>query len=154
MNRRDSTYPSRVDPWVAVLLVLTAAVSLVAVWALLSAVDRIGIVVGGLTLAVLLGTALVVYPVSYTIGERELVIRSGVWRIRVPLDSIIRVQPSRTLLASPALSLDRLAIEYHTDRFSRPTVYISPVRRDEFADRLADAAGLQRRGKAWVRSDA
>jgi len=52
------------------------------------------------------------YPVSYTITPSELLIRSGLTRYCITLSSIEAVQPTRNPLSSPALSLDRLQIDY------------------------------------------
>jgi hypothetical protein len=103
----------------------------------------------GLLLLLLLGGgAALLVPVRYSIGSRELIIRSGVLTQKIPLEQIRRVYPSRSLLASAAWSMDRLAIEC---RYS-PTVYISPRHHEVFLDALAAAAGLARRGKELVRS--
>jgi hypothetical protein len=85
----------------------------------------------------------VVVPVRYHITGRELVVRSGVWKIRVPLRSILRVAPSPSVLSNPALSRDRLAVQYQKSRFSRPEILISPVRQDGFLRELGAAAGLE-----------
>jgi hypothetical protein len=112
-----------------------------------------GRVVAALTLLILGGVGAIVFPVRYRITNDELVVHSGVWTIRVPLHTIERVAPSRSVLSSPALSLDRIAVQYRKSRFSRPEILISPVRRHEFLEELAGAAGLEARDDAWVRPE-
>lgn len=146
---RRSEYPSAVDAWVVVLLAGTLGVCLFAAYAMI----RSGSVVGSVSLLLLLvGVGLILMPVRYTIAPDELVIRSGVWKIRIPLRTIRRAYPSSSLLASPALSLERLAIEYGSGPQPRSTMYMSPAGRDAFLDDLAAAARLERRGDELVRS--
>ena len=52
----------------------------------------------------------------YVIGEGMLLIRSGPFRWRIPLNQIRQIVPARNALSSPALSLDRLRIEYDAGR--------------------------------------
>lgn len=58
----------------------------------------------------------------YIVSEDELLIRSGPFRWRIPLQEITSVEPSRSLLSSPALSIDRLKIRYKNNRM----VLVSP----------------------------
>lgn len=48
----------------------------------------------------------------YQIDGHTLVIRSSVFSWRVPIGEIRSITPTRSALSSPALSLDRLRIEY------------------------------------------
>jgi hypothetical protein len=48
----------------------------------------------------------------YRIDGHTLVIRSSVFSWRVPIGEIRSITPTRSALSSPALSLDRLRIEY------------------------------------------
>lgn len=52
------------------------------------------------------------WSTDYTFLGSDLHIRSGPFRWRVPLTSVRAVTPTRNPLSSPALSLDRLRIEY------------------------------------------
>lgn len=49
---------------------------------------------------------------AYEVGPTDLVIRAGPLRESVPIASIRRIAPSRSLLASPALSLRRMELTY------------------------------------------
>jgi len=50
-------------------------------------------------------------------------------RWRIPAREITRITPTRSLTSSPALSLDRLRIEYDG---GRQAVLVSPVDQDAF----------------------
>ena len=76
------------------------------------------------------------YPVSYEISPPDLLIRSGVTRFRIPLSSIESVQPSRNPYSSPALSLDRLKIDYKK-KGKLCFILISPENKKGFLNELA-----------------
>src|SRR5690606_1532665 len=68
----------------------------------------------------------------YTLDARYLHVRSGPFKWRVPLRDIRAVRPTRSPLSSPALSLDRLRIE-----FGRAgSIMISPGDKDRFLTEL------------------
>ncbi len=140
-------FRSRVDWWLAVLLVALPVIGLVAAIALQLSGDG-GAFVGWLSL---LGIGLlylgVVWPVVYEMGPDALVIRFGLVRSRVPYRDMRGVAPTRSPLAAPALSMDRLAI----DTGGRMGAIISPDDRDGFLDALeARAPHLVREGDRLV----
>ena len=114
MTEATDTFPSKVDAWLAALLPASALLVLAAVvtaWprqagiahvALLVAVLAIG---AGLPLWVLAAT-------GYRVDRDALAIRSGPFRWRIALADIRAVEPARSWLSSPALSLDRLRIRH------------------------------------------
>jgi ATP/ADP translocase len=53
------------------------------------------------------------FGTCYRIDDQQLVVRSGPFVYRVPLESISSVKPTRNPFSSPALSLDRLAVRYN-----------------------------------------
>ena len=50
----------------------------------------------------------------YIVEAPALIIRSSIFQWRVPINEIRAVTPTRSPLSSPALSLDRLRIDYGT----------------------------------------
>jgi Bacterial PH domain len=90
--------------------------------------------------AVLVGimgaVAILSYPLHYYVSDRELVVRSGIQRWRIPLANIVGVQPRLNFIASPALSLDRLEIEYEENGTAQ-SILISPKNQDDFLYDLA-----------------
>lgn len=140
-----SWYPSKVDLWLAVLL-LAMPIAVVVAWIMAltsgSSDDLIAAVVASVLVVVILFG--LVYPMRYGLDDKHLIVRFGLVRTRIPLADITNVEPTRNPLASPALSLDRLSI------VSGPgltgTVMISPSDREKFLDELASKAGLKRVG--------
>jgi hypothetical protein len=63
----------------------------------------------------------------YVIDGDTLTIRSSFIRWRVPIRDIRSITPTRSAISSPALSLDRLRIDY-----GRKSILISPEDRERF----------------------
>lgn len=127
-------YRSKIDWWVGALIVAVPAISLVTAILLQLSGDTGAAIVGWLTLAGIgVLYALVVWPIEYVLEANDLVVRFGVMRSRIPYRSIRGVSPTRSVLASPALSMDRLAI----DTGGKLAPMISPADRDGFLAELA-----------------
>jgi hypothetical protein len=128
----DSVYRSKIDQW---LFMVFAVASLVAVgvcvplllygswveWLLAAITMAIGI---GLPWWIMLSTV-------YTVTTGFLDIRSGPFHWQVPLRQIHGISRTQSALSSPALSLERLKIDYSDSR----SIMISPEDRERF---LAD----------------
>lgn len=121
-------FRSKVDTWL--LVVLVAAVLMCAA----SAFGLRGARSADLWFAVptlLVGAGLPIWlllSTHYTIDETDLRVRSGPFTWRVPLAEITSVTPTHNPLSSPALSLDRLRIEYGRGR----ALMISPQDKEGF----------------------
>jgi len=103
----------------------------------------------GLSVIVVALVLSLVYGISYTLRDEELLIRCGPFRQRIPLAKIDRVRPSRNPLSSPAASLDRLSIKWNEER---KHVLISPVDKMEFMNAIdRRCAHLARVGDELVR---
>lgn len=116
---------SKIDRWLVIVMVAALAISLIAIapavyqglwWVIIPLAGTFGFV-----LWVMLGTC-------YEIEGNRLLVRSGPFRWRVPIDEIEEMTPTRNPLSSPALSLDRLRIKYSGGR----SVMISPEDKDRF----------------------
>jgi hypothetical protein len=99
---------------------------------------------------------LVAWPMDYDLdargadGEPQMLIRSGLFRFRVPIEGIRSVKRTSNPLSSPAWSLDRLWIDYVKGK-SRTFVMISPDQQSAFLDELLRRAPqLVRRGDQLV----
>lgn len=69
----------------------------------------------------------------YLIKDDKLKIRSGYFfNTEIQISEIRRIETTRTLLSSPALSLDRLEVHYN----KYDTVVISPEDKQEFVKQL------------------
>ena len=67
----------------------------------------------------------------YTIDGDTLMIHSSLLRWRVPIREIRAITPTRSPLSSPALSLDRLRIDY-----GDKSIIVSPAERNRFIEAL------------------
>jgi hypothetical protein len=122
-------FKSKIDVWLGALLglQLTAFVA-VAGGLLFVNAGRIGIVLAVILLAAACLIASTIAWTSYTLDETQLTIRSGPFRWRIPLGHITGVTPVRALTSGPALSLDRLQIDYSPDK----AILISPADQQGF----------------------
>jgi hypothetical protein len=143
-------YKSKVDWWLAPLLAIPPVAALVSALFAIRSGDAGEIAVGvGAVMFVAAIYGGVVFPMRYGIGDERLTVRFGLIRQHVELADIVEVRPTRNPLSSPALSLDRLHIQYGRGFFK--AVMISPALREEFLADLADSAGLHRVGNRLER---
>lgn len=123
-------FKSKVDSWIAVLIVALVLMDLVFIVTLAmqpgSPAGKTGAIL--VCIAVMALIASLALRTHYTVDRNDLRIVSGPFRWTVPIDQITSVTPTRTLLSSPAMSLDRLRIEY--GKF-RPMI-VSPDDKDGF----------------------
>lgn len=125
----NTVYKSKVDAWIGVILAGVPLASLFAAWRLVQAP-----VPGRWLPAVpilLLGACLplsILFFTTYRLNDALLRIRSGFFTWNIPLRAISGVEPTNDPSSSPALSLDRLRVEYGPGK----SVAISPLRKDDF----------------------
>jgi hypothetical protein len=144
-------YPSKIHWW----LVPVLWVPPVAAVALCAAFVRVGSTSGllvGVAMAVLVAGIYfgLVFPTRYGLSDTHLVVRFGICRQRIPLAAISEVNPTSNLLAAPALSLDRLRVQFGQGVFK--ALRISPADRSLFLDELAQKAGLKREADRLFRA--
>ena len=143
-------FNSKIDNWILAVLAGSLVASMLAAITIIRSPEPVIIMTFTL---ILIGTAsvLVVWillATYYTFENQFLAVRCGPMRLRVPLEKITEVAPSRSPLSGPALSLDRLKIKH---RGSTIGVLISPVDKSGFLTELAARAPqLQRRGDSLV----
>ena len=129
-----TSFRSKVDAWVAVTIAIGAVAAVAAaIGGSLSETPGAAIVGWLVVVGVVALYVLIVWPIAYELHATELVVRFGRVRTRIPYGEIRGVKPSRSLVAGPSYSLDRLAI----DRGRSMPVLVSPADRDRF---LADLA--------------
>jgi membrane protein YdbS with pleckstrin-like domain len=122
-------FRSKIDSWLAAIIIAAIVIDLAAIAAVvLSTSAKMALIVVPI---VLLGAALPLWllvSTRYLLDADNLVVRSGPFRWHVPIREISDVTPTRSPLASPALSLDRLRIDYGDTR----SVLISPADQQRF----------------------
>src|SRR5258706_9574342 len=123
------TYKSKIDGFVALAFCGLALALSLAVGTVLTLPTP-----GRLLALLILGPVGVGLPLwtflmtRYTIDGTSLHVRSGPFRWTIPLRDIRLITPTRDLASSPALSLDRLRIEYS----GGGGFFVSPRGRDKF----------------------
>ncbi len=144
-----SRFTSKVDAWVAVAIAIGPVAALAAAIGGSSS-EAPGAAIAGWLMVV--GVAalyvLVVWPIAYELHPTELVVRFGRMRTRLAYADIRGVKPSRSLVAGPSYSTDRLAIDHGSRGLP---VLVSPVSRDRFlADLAMRTPHLRRDGERLV----
>lgn len=127
------SFRSKIDTWVVVLLLAAF------VFTVVRAIGQIevGASPGGVLLAfapVFAYCAIIAavgLPTRYDLTPTALVVRSGVLRYLVSYDEILDVEPTRSPLAAPAWSLDRLKIGK-----KRGYLLVSPADKEGFIEAL------------------
>lgn len=101
-------HKSKVDLWVyavvALILLLPYVMSVVAgplLWP--------GVLICGLVAALFVWLYL---ATKYVITDDALIIHGGLFKVNIPIAEITSVTDSRSVVSSPAFSLDRLEIQY------------------------------------------
>jgi hypothetical protein len=127
----STTFRSKVDAWLA-LVIVGAFASVGVVLASVSA-PEVSLVPVAAFAGV--GAAAIWWlhrSTTYTLSESQLCVRSTGLSWCVPLRDIRAVTPTRDPLASPALSLDRLRIDYGPLK----SIMVSPANRELFLKEL------------------
>lgn len=118
-------FKSKIDRWLLFLLVavMVFEVIVMSIAAIQAGDPRagVGLVVTALLIVALIGSLLI--GTHYTVDGNTLHVVSGPFRWNVPVDQIQSVQTTHNPLSSPALSLDRLRIQYGTGR----RIMVSPA---------------------------
>jgi hypothetical protein len=145
-------YPSKVDWWLPPVLALPIVAALGVCFSSIQYQSLASGLIGGIVLILVLGLYIgFIFPVRYGISASELILAFGRCRKSLPLSSIIEVAPTNNPLSAPALSFQRLRIQYRTGLLGY--ALISPREREAFLDELALGAGLIRSGDRLIRAN-
>ncbi len=130
-------FESKRDMWLWLILGFSVLVDLGAAVALLSA--DLPPLSRTISVAVLLATAALIlwimYGTRYLVDQGVLTIYCGPFRKRLRVSEIESVEPTRSPLSSPALSLDRLRITYAGGK----KIMVSPEDPDRFRNAIGQA---------------
>lgn len=124
----ELVFNSKMDLWILILILtlVTACIWGVAqIWDANSAI--LWPVAGVLAIGVLLPLWLLV-SLRYFLTDSALRVRCGPFKWRIPIAEISAISPTNNAASSPAMSLDRLLIEYGDSK----QLMISPEPRAEF----------------------
>jgi membrane protein YdbS with pleckstrin-like domain len=129
----SSTFPSRIDTWLVGVIVVAALGAVAACAVLLTAsVPRGWMVATSLLLTTVGLPVWLLTTTRYQFQGEELLIRSGPFKWSVPIRQVKTVSDTRNPMSSPALSLDRLLIEYGQGK----SIMVSPQDRQGFLAEL------------------
>lgn len=121
-------YRSKVDGWLTVVLGLGVLISVAATVSAIAAGGWRYLWSAAITIFFSLFIIWILRGTYYVLDGNILTIKSGPFRWRVPVDEIRGITHTNNPLSSPALSLDRIRIEYSNGR----SIMISPENKDEF----------------------
>lgn len=121
-------FKSKVDLWLALVLAFSVGAGTVGAFVAASA----GLVMLPVAALIFFGAAVLpiwlLITTEYTLSDKDLLVVSGPFRWIVPIADIANVEGTRNPLSSPALSLDRLSIEYSRGK----SIMISPQQKERF----------------------
>jgi hypothetical protein len=107
------TFRSAVDAWFYAFIAFGVVIVLIATTPLLRSGDPALIALALGTIAFTVGLPVwILVSTRYDVRDGMLTVRSGPFRWGIPLREISGVRKSRSVLSSPALSLNRLEIRY------------------------------------------
>ncbi|MGI9471558.1 MAG: PH domain-containing protein [Rubripirellula sp.] len=131
--QRPTVYPSAVDSWIGAMLLLTPiCAAAIGIYLLVEgrASDAMILFFTGAVAAVV--TIAFTLPCRYTLLDDTLSVRCGLLCYQIPLDTIESVEPSRTMISGPALSMKRVVV-----KTNRRSYVLSPKDRDQFVSDLS-----------------
>ena len=123
-------FRSKVDIGIAIVLIAIVAldISIIIDIALRAGSPGATTVLVILCIAVIVFILWLLLQTHYIVEKSDLRIVSGPFRWRIPIDQITTVRRTKNPLSSPALSLDRLRIEYG----GRRRIMVSPADKKGF----------------------
>lgn len=124
-----TVYRSKIDVWLIAVLGITIVASLFASFAILSSETPVAFAIA--TFTAIIGIELPLWlllSTHYTLGDDRLTVQSGPFKWRIPVADITDITQSSNPISSPALSLDRLRIDYSRGS----SLMISPHNKSEF----------------------
>lgn len=131
-------YASKIDTWLALVIVSIVIACFIVFISVASSGSIVAILVSAP--ALIFGAGLPLWLMKstvYTLTDETLFVKSGPFKWQVPVNQINSVTPTSNPLSSPALSLDRLRIEY--GRWG--SIMISPKDKEAFIQDLEARSG-------------
>lgn len=126
-------YKSKVDVSIFIILIATIAICVAVAFPLLITGGITNLLTGLSILAIGAGMpASILMATWYDVDDTHLIIRSGFFKWQIPLATIRTITPSRSIISGPAVSFDRLQINYN--RWN--SVLVSPKDRAAFIQQI------------------
>lgn len=119
-------FKSKKDAWLSVLI---WGVIILMFFMMITEQNIVVYIVGILNNALLLWLW---FGTSYRIDDETLIVRSEPFKSTIDIKTIKKLKATKTLLAGPALSIDRIEIQYKT----YDTVIVSPKDKSKFIEIL------------------
>lgn len=140
-----TTFNSKIDLWFIVIAIVASAIVGIAVLHLKGSRTSIAINATVSLVPIVLFIWLPMFNTCYTLSTLTLKIKSGLFLTRtIAIDQIERIEKTRDLDASPALSLDRIRISYREDGEAK-NIMISPADQATFLAKLSSLRNKQHR---------
>ncbi len=135
------TFTTKVDLWAKALLIfcllyIVACFGLGVYYISYNLIVALTFIGSGVVVLVLFITLL--WPISYTLREKDLLIKFGLVSKKIAYEDINEVNTTKSWLAGPALSIDRLAIKHKNF-----ATLISPNNKDKFLEELSKKVNLK-----------
>ena len=131
-------FKSAVDWW---FYLVAFGVPIIVLGSIVPAVGLSNVTAMAVILVVLVGTSSLpvwlLLSTDYRVDSKSLRVRSGPFSWVIPLDEVQSVRPSRSSLASPALSINRIEIEYGKSR----RILVSPKDSQAFLEAIGHPKG-------------
>lgn len=124
---------SKVDAWIAIVIISTILISLYTVWLIPSNEQWIGFIVLIPTVIFMLSFLLNTY---YVFEDEYLLCMLGFFPQKIRYENIKSIKKVKNFLSSAALSSDRIEIKEKNKNYFTGTTYISPKDKDDFYDEL------------------
>lgn len=125
-------FKSRIDTWLLIVLALSVCTTMGAI-IMIALNEPVLLWVGLLTLLVGVGLPIwLILQTDYSLVDGTPLIRSGPFRWKVSVAAIKSIVPTRNPLSSPALSLDRLQIDYEPGK----SIMVSSRDKQAFIDAI------------------
>ena len=129
----ETVYRSKVDLWLVVVIAAVPIVLLEFILDGLNTPDKFAELLALVIMLAVLGIfAWLYFSTRYTITGDFLLVKTGPFSWVIPIEDIVRIEPTRNPSSSPALSLDRLLIRYGQSA----ELMISPKDKSGFMDEL------------------
>lgn len=119
-------FKSKKDIWLAVSI---WGVIILMIFMMITEQNIVMYIVGILNNALLLWLW---FGTSYKIDDENLIVKNGPFKSTIDIKSIKKLRATKTLLAGPALSIDRIEIQYK--RYD--SVIVSPKEKNKFIESL------------------